>query len=126
MSFSVSARRVIRRARFCLGLLWWGIGTYFATLVVLFGLTGLLIDVAVMAGAHRPRFSLPALYWLEHQSWPDLASRVVSLMTRLDRTFRFVACGMAAGVVGQKAWRARQAAIASGASAASSLARPAA
>ncbi|MFT9160716.1 MAG: hypothetical protein ABF491_10175 [Acetobacter sp.] len=106
MSFSVSARRLIRRARFCLGLLWWGVGTYLATLVVLFGITGLLVDVAVMAGASRPRFSLPALYWLEHQTWPDLAAHIVSGMTRLDRVFRCVAGGMAAGVIGLKAWRA--------------------
>ena len=111
----MSAPSPNRRPIFCalyrvLGALWRGVAAYFACLVVLFGICGVVADFMIRGMAMRADVLLPLTYWLQGHSGAALFETTESRLISLDTTVHALALGTAFAVTTHQFLRHDQAA----------------
>ncbi|MEZ7138055.1 hypothetical protein [Komagataeibacter sp. SM21] len=111
----MSAPSPNRRPIFCtlyhvLGALWRGVAAYFACLVVLFGICGVVADFMIRGMAMRADVLLPLTYWLQGHSGVALFDAAESRLISLDTTIHALALGTAFAVTAHQFLRHDQAA----------------
>ncbi|QBL95320.1 hypothetical protein KSAC_31410 (plasmid) [Komagataeibacter saccharivorans] len=110
----MSAPSPNRRPIFCtlyhvLGALWHGVAAYFACLVVLFGICGVVADFVIRGVDLRADILLPLTYWLRGHTGLALFEAAEDNLIRLDTIIHALALGSAFAVATYQLLRRDQA-----------------
>lgn len=98
-------RTFVTRARPAVSLCWYGVSVFGLNLLVLYGILGIGLQASLMVVANTPRLSLPALYWLSHQSSGQLLDGIARKSQIIDQLFRGISGVIALGAMAQRLWR---------------------
>lgn len=101
-------RTFIARARPVVSLSWYGVSVFGLCLLGLYGILGIGLQAGLAVVANTPRLSLPALYWLDHQSSAQLLDGIARKARGIDRLFRGVCGIIALAAMGLRVWRRRR------------------
>ncbi|NHO43140.1 hypothetical protein GOB83_13315 [Acetobacter fabarum] len=98
-------RTFVTRARPAVSLCWYGVSVFGLSLLVLYGILGIGLQASLMVVANTPRLSLPALYWLAHQSSGQLLDGIARKSQIIDQLFHGVSGAIALGAIALRLWR---------------------
>ncbi|MBB6458435.1 hypothetical protein [Acetobacter lovaniensis] len=101
-------RTFIARTRPVVLLCWYGVSVFGLSLLVLYGILGIGLQASLMVVANTPRLSLPALYWLSHQSSAQLLDAIARKSQIIDQLFRGISGVIALGAMALRLWRHRR------------------
>jgi hypothetical protein len=100
-------RTFVARARPVVSLCWYGVSVFGLCLLGLYGILGLGLQAGLVVVANTPHLSLPALYWLDHQSSAELLDGIVRKGQVIDQLFHRVCGAIALGAMALRVWRRR-------------------
>ncbi|GBQ52471.1 hypothetical protein AA18895_2488 [Acetobacter ghanensis DSM 18895] len=98
-------RTFVTRARRAVSLCWHGVSVFGMSLLVLYGILGIGLQASLMVVANTSRLSLPALYWLSHQSSGQLLDAIARKSQIIDQLFHGISGVIALGAVALRLWR---------------------
>lgn len=101
-------RTFIARARPVVSLCWYGVAVFGLCLLGLYGILAIGLQAGLAVVANTPRLSLPALYWLDHQSSAQLLDGIARKGQVIDRLFHRVCGTIALGAMALRVWRRRR------------------
>lgn len=101
-------RTFVTRARTAVSLCWYGVSVFGLSLLVLYGILGIGLQASLMVIANTPRLSLPALYWLAHQSSGQLLDGIARKSQIINQLFHGVSGAIALGAMALRLWRRRR------------------
>lgn len=101
-------RTFVARARSAVSLCWYGVCVFGLSLLVLYGILGIGLQASLMVVANTPRLSLPALYWLAHQSSGQLLDGIARKSQIINQLFHGVSGAIALGAMALRLWRRRR------------------
>jgi uncharacterized protein with PQ loop repeat len=101
-------RTFVARARPVISLCWYGVSVFGLSLLVLYGILGIGLQAGLTIVASTPRLSLPALYWLDHQSSAQLLDGIARKGQVIDQVFRGSCSAVALGAMALRVWRRRR------------------
>ncbi|MFT8815944.1 hypothetical protein [Acetobacter fabarum] len=101
-------RTVIARARPVVSLCWYGVSVFGISLIGLYGIFGIGLQASLVVIANTTRLTLPALYWLDHQSGADLLDGVTSNARLVDKLFQEICGTIALCAMALRVWRRRR------------------
>ncbi|MBO1329395.1 hypothetical protein OQ496_13310 [Acetobacter suratthaniensis] len=97
-------RTFIARARPVVSLCWYGVAVFGLCLLGLYGILAIGLQAGLAVVANTPRLSLPALYWLDHQSSAQLLDGIARKGQVIDRLFHRVCGTIALGAMALRIW----------------------